>query len=122
MSVLVDIVHPAHVHFYKHIVWNLQRRGISTTIVARDKDVTCKLLDNYGFSYHRVGKSGHKNLLGHAAELLTRDLRLVTLARRARARMILTRNPAGAQAARLLGIHGIFDTDDGPAAGLHYHA
>lgn len=122
MSVLVDIVHPAHVHFYKHIIWNLERRGIGTTIVARDKDVTCQLLDNYGFSYQRVGKSGHSNLLGHAAELLTRDLTLVRHAKRTRARMILTRNPAGAQAGRLLGIHSVFDTDDGPAAGLHYRA
>ena len=122
MSVLVDIVHPAHVHFYKHIIWELERRGVTTSIVARDKDVTCTLLDNYGFAYHRVGKSGHGNLLGHAAELLTRDWALAKLARRMRARMILTRNPAGAHAGRLLGIKSVFDTDDGPAAGLHYRA
>lgn len=122
MSVLVDIVHPAHVHFYKHIVWNLQRHGVSTTIVARDKDVTCQLLDNYGFSYRRVGQSGKKNLFWQAEELVTRDLALAKIARRTGAKVILTRNPAGVQAARLLRLLGIFDTDDGPAAGIHYRA
>ena len=122
MSVLVDIVHPAHVHFYKHIIWELQRQGVATTIVARDKDVTCQLLDNYGFSYRRVGKSGKKNLFWQAEELVTRDLALAKIARTTGARVILTRNPAGVQVARLLRLRGIFDTDDGPAAGLHYRA
>ena len=108
MSVLVDIVHPAHVHFYKHIVWELERRGVRTTIVARDKDVTCQLLDNYGFSYRRVGRSGRKNLFWQAEELLTRDLALARIAKATSARVILTRNPAGVQVARLLRLRGIF--------------
>ena len=33
--------------------------------------------------------------------------------------VIVTRNPAGAQTGRLLGIPAIFDTDDGKAAGIH---
>jgi predicted glycosyltransferase len=34
--------------------------------------------------------------------------------------MIVTRNPAGAQTGRLLGIPSVFDTDDGKAAGVHF--
>lgn len=120
MSVLFDIVHPAHVHFFKHIIRGLAREGVATHIVARDKDVTCQLLDNYGLEYQRVGKSENKNLLRQATELLGRDLTLARIARRTGARVILTRNPAGAQVGRLLGIKSFFDTDDGPAAGMHY--
>lgn len=120
MSVLIDIVHPAHVHFFKHMIQGLTRAGVRTHIVARDKDVTCQLLDNLGLPYQRVGKSGDKNLLRQAAELLGRDLALAKIARRTGARVILTRNPAGAQVGRLLGIKSFFDTDDGPAAGMHY--
>ncbi len=122
MTVLIDIVHPAHVHFYKHIAWDLMRCGVRVTVAARDKDVTCQLLDDYGFEYETIGRSGRKNLLQQASELLSRDYALVRLARDTGARVILTRNPAGAQTGRLLGIKSIFDTDDGPAAGLHYHS
>lgn len=122
MTVLIDIAHPAHVHFYKHVVRALEARGTGVVIAARDKDVTCQLLEAYGFRYRRIGKSGKKSLLGQAAELLHRDSVLARIAREHRVRLILTRNPAGAQVGRMLGIKTVFDTDDGPAAGLHYYS
>ena len=27
MKILIDIGHPGHVHFFKHAVWELQKRG-----------------------------------------------------------------------------------------------
>ena len=122
MTVLIDIVHPAHVHFYKHIAWNLMRSGVPIVVAAREKDVTCDLLDRYGFSYEKIGKSGNKGVFGLARELVSRDYALSAMARRAKAKVILTRNPAGAQVGRLLRIKSIFDTDDGPAAGVHYYS
>jgi predicted glycosyltransferase len=53
-------------------------------------------------------------------ELLRRDLVLAKVARQFKPDMIVTRNPAGAQTGRLLGIPAIFDTDDGKAAGIHF--
>lgn len=119
MKVLFDIVHPAHVHFFKHMIWGLEKRGHETRIVARDKDVTNALLDRLGFRYETVGKP-KKSLFGMAGELLRRDAALAKVARSFRADMIVTRNPAGAQTGRLLGIPSIFDTDDGKAAGVHF--
>jgi predicted glycosyltransferase len=60
--------------------------------------------------------------LGQLAELVRRDLRLARLIRRHDADLVVTRNPAGVQAARALGVPGIFDTDDGSAAGIHFKA
>jgi predicted glycosyltransferase len=117
----VDIVHPAHVHFFKHMVAALEERGIRVTIAARAKDVTLELLDRYGLDYETLGAPG-KGRLKQASELLTRDLALARLAKRCHADLILTRNPSGAQVGRLLGIRSIFDTDDGPQAGVHYWA
>lgn len=122
MRVLFDIVHPAHVHFFKHMLSDLERRGHSTCIVAREKDVTTALLDRLGLSYETVGRSGKKSLFGMAGELVRRDLALARVARRFKPDLIVTRNPAGAQAGRLLGIPAVFDTDDGRAAGIHFHA
>ena len=36
MRVLFDIVHPAHVHFFKHMLTGLAKRGHETRIVARE--------------------------------------------------------------------------------------
>lgn len=120
MRVLFDIVHPAHVHFFKHMLTGLSKRGHQTRIVAREKDVTTALLDRLGFPYDTVGRSAKKSLFGMGRELLNRDVALAKVAFSFKPDMIVTRNPAGAQTGRLLGIPSIFDTDDGKAAGIHF--
>jgi predicted glycosyltransferase len=120
MRVLFDVVHPAHVHFFKHMVHGLGSRGHETRIVARDKDVTISLLDRLGLRYETLGRSGERSLLRMGRELLRRDLGLARVAREFEPDVIVTRNPAGAQTGRLLGIRSVFDTDDGKAAGIHF--
>jgi predicted glycosyltransferase len=36
MRLLVDIGHPAHVHVFKHIIWNLKEHG--HVVKIRDQD------------------------------------------------------------------------------------
>ena len=122
MRILFDIAHPAHVHFFKHMIQDLQSHGHEIAIVSREKDVTCELLDRYGLEYVSVGRAGNKGRGGQLAELLHRDWSLWRISRSFRPDVILTRNPAGVQAARLCGAIGIFDTDDGRAAGIHFRA
>lgn len=123
MRVLFDIVHPAHVHFFKYLHADLVAEGHETLVIAREKDVTLALLDEYRIPYTTVGRSGRTDRLGQARELLERDLTLYRAARSFRPDFVLTRNPAGVQVARLLrGATGVFDTDDGRAAGIHFRA
>lgn len=122
MRIVFDIVHPAHVHFFKHMIWTLERRGHHTAVLAREKEVTCRLLENLGIPFEKVGRPSSGGRIGQLAELVRRDLTLVRLIRRHRADVVVTRNPAGVQAARLAGVTGIFDTDDGSAAGIHFAA
>jgi uncharacterized protein len=120
MRILFDVVHPAHVHFFKHVIRKLNARGHVTRIVARQKDVTTDLLDSLGLPYETVGQSGKKSYFAQAAELVGRDLALMRIAREFKPDVIATRNPAGAQAGRLLGIPAVFDTDNGATAGIHF--
>ncbi|MEM9692274.1 MAG: glycosyltransferase, partial [Myxococcota bacterium] len=122
MRYLFDISHPAHVHFFRHMISELERRGHATTVVARKKDVTVRLLEDMGFDFVAFGAPSSRGRLGQLRELLTRDWRLIRAARAFGADAIVTRNPSGVQAARALGIPGIFDTDDGPSAGIHFYA
>ena len=58
MKIVVDINHPAHVHYFKNFIWEMEKRGHKVLITASAKDVSLKLLDNYGFDYINLGSSG----------------------------------------------------------------
>jgi len=122
MKILFDIAHPAHVHFFRHIVADLNRRGHDTWILSRHKEVTTSLLDQFGMAHTPVGRPSRQGRAGQLLELVNRDLALIRHGRRFRADVVVTRNPAGVQAARMLGAVGIFDTDDGYSAGIHFRA
>lgn len=122
MRVLFDVAHPAHVHFSRHLVAELEAAGHATKVVARHKDVTTDLLDHFGMPYVAVGRARRRGRLGMAAELVRRDLAILRVARAFEPDVIVTRNPAGVQAARLARVRGIFDTDDGRAVGVHFRA
>lgn len=83
MRILVDILHPAHVHFFKHAIQGWRARGHQVCITLRDKDVARALLDQLGFAYDSLGPPG-SGLTGMAGELLRRNLRLWRIVRRFR--------------------------------------
>jgi predicted glycosyltransferase len=119
MRVLFDIVHPAHVHFYKHLYRRLTAEGSECLVLARDKDVTLALLDAYGIPYEVHGRP-RAGLLEQASELAGRDWKLWRIARRLHPDVVLARNPAGMHVARLSRSIGVFDTDNGTSAGIHF--
>ena len=51
MNILVDIGHPAHVHFFKNFIWEMQKRNHKLFINTVNKDVTLDLLEKYNFKY-----------------------------------------------------------------------
>jgi predicted glycosyltransferase len=119
---LFDVVHPAHAHFARFMVGELDRAGHETIVVARDKDVTLDLLTAFGIPFTVVGGPARPGRVALARELVARDASLVRTIRRRRVDVVVTRNPAGVQAARLAGARGVFDTDDGSAVGVHFRA
>lgn len=56
MKVLIDIGHPAHVHFFKNTIWSLQKKGHQIMVVSRDKDVVVDLLNAYGIPHTVLSK------------------------------------------------------------------
>jgi hypothetical protein len=75
VKILVDITHPAHVHFFKHAIWEWQSRGHQVLITGRDKDLALRLLNKYEFDYIPLTRAS-ESLLGLGFEMLKRDLRL----------------------------------------------
>ena len=70
MRCLFDIAHPAHVHLFKHAVWQLKEEGNEVSVVARDKDITVELLNEYGFDYTCLSrmKQGYAGMLFELAQ------------------------------------------------------
>jgi hypothetical protein len=58
LRIVVDINHPAHVHYFKNFIWIMQKRGHELLITATQKEVSYNLLDGYGFQYKKLGSYG----------------------------------------------------------------
>jgi len=76
MRILVDIIHPAHVHFFRNAVSLWKQGGHEVLVTSRKKEVTLELLDRYGIENKclSVQRSG---IFGLFSELLIRDLSLL---------------------------------------------
>ncbi|AKB17608.1 DUF354 domain-containing protein [Methanosarcina sp. WWM596] len=72
MNILFDIGHPKDVNVFKNVIWNLQERGHETKIVARAKENTKRVLEEYGFEYEVCRY--YKTMLGKALGILMNDL------------------------------------------------
>jgi predicted glycosyltransferase len=113
VRILIDILHPAHVHFFRHFRAQMLDRGHEVLVAARDKDVTIDLLDEFGIP-HEVLSRRRRGSVGLAAELVERSARLARVARRFRADALTgIMGPAVAPVGKLLRIPAVvfYDTE-----------
>lgn len=80
MRILFNIGHPAHVHLFKNLIWNLEKKGHECKITTIDKEIAVYLLDVYGFNYDIIG-SAKSTLISKAVELMKIDYRLYEIAK-----------------------------------------
>jgi len=80
MRVLIDILHPAHVHFFRNFHAEMEARGHQVCITARDKDRSVELLRAFDLPYQQISqqKSGGAGL---AVEMAQRTPRLMKIMR-----------------------------------------
>ncbi|TGC07435.1 DUF354 domain-containing protein [Methanolobus halotolerans] len=111
MRVLIDIGHPAHVHFFKNMVLELERNGHQVLVTAREKDVTVNLLESCGIKYEVLSKigSGKGSLI---REWVSRDLKLLKVAKKFDPDILMgVLNPCVAHVAWLTGKASFIFTD-----------
>jgi Uncharacterized protein conserved in archaea len=114
IKLLISVGHPAHVHFFKNLIWNLEKKGHIVKIVARDKDVVLKLLDSYGFNYEVISSKGN-NLIDLGIELLKRHFKLFKIVRDFKPNLIFSGfDPSVAQVGRILHVPTIVFADNRP--------
>ena len=83
MRVVVDINHPADVHFFKNFIREMEKRGHAILITASRKEISYRLLDNYGFPYEKLGSYG-KSLAEKMINIPLLDIRMFLAAKKFR--------------------------------------
>jgi predicted glycosyltransferase len=111
LRVIVDIGHPAHVHFFKNTIWNLEKKGHQVMVVSRDKDVVIELLNAYNIP-HTVLSKVKKGKIYLLEELLIRESKLYNIARKFNPDLIMgILSPEAAHVAWALGKKSIIFND-----------
>ncbi|MBF0621028.1 MAG: DUF354 domain-containing protein [Magnetococcales bacterium] len=73
MKIIVDIVHPAHVHFFRHPIQQWQASGHEVLITSRHKEIATDLLDALGLKHQVLSSLGGGGFVALARELITRN-------------------------------------------------
>jgi uncharacterized protein len=79
MKYLIDIGHPAHVHYFRHFANEMIAKGWEVLFTCRDKEMTISLLTHYNLNYVCFGKP-FKSLLGKIFGLFYFTLRVLLIA------------------------------------------
>ena len=114
MAILIDIGHPAHVHFFKNFIWDLQNCNTDFVVTTREKEMNLKLLEYYGIPYLNMGKN-KKSMVGKALGLVRTDLELLRIIKKHKVTtMTGIGSPYIATVGRLANIRSIVFTDSEP--------
>ena len=111
MHLLIDINHPAHIHFFKHLIKIQQDMGNTITVTASKKDITVQLLQELNISFIYVGSYG-KSLLSKIIQIPIMAFRLFHIAKKLKPDMMLgIASSRIAHAGWLLNIRTLIFTD-----------
>lgn len=113
MKILIDIGHPAHVHYFRNFIRIMEENGHTFFITARKKEVVFDLLDYYQFNYKSRG-TGKNGVVGKFLYIIKADIILFKLAKKFNPDLFLSfASPYAAQTAALLRKpHIAFDDTD----------
>ena len=112
LRLLIDILHPAHVHVFRNLAEDCVRLGHSVFITMREKECTGELLDQYGLDYETLSRQ--RSGAGLAVELVQRSARLWRVVDRFRPHFLTgIMGPSIAPVGRL---HGAFRRQRGRVA------
>ncbi len=102
MNILIDIGHPAHIHYFRNMVKILEKKGFSFHFTLRERDSTVALMDRYGFKYSKRGKGG-KSIINKIFAMPFINFKVLSVARRFKPDLLVSfASPYAAQIAWLI--------------------
>lgn len=111
MKILIDIGHPAHVHYFKNFIKIMNTKDHDILLVARKKEVTHDLLRHYNLDFISRG-SGRKTLLGKLLYLFFANVKIFNVSLKFKPDVFLSfASPYAAQVSKILNKPHISLTD-----------
>jgi uncharacterized protein len=101
MRILIDIGHPAHVHYFRNLAAIFLERGSEVIFTTRDKEVAIQLLEHYNLQYVNFGRP-FKSRAGKIFGLLWFTLKMLKVALKFKPDMFLNATQYSALVAWLL--------------------
>lgn len=103
MKILIDINHPAHVHYFKNFYKIMVDLGNEVLVVSRNKEIEHKLLTSYHIPYVSRGK-GQSGKISKFLYMIYADVKIFLLALKFRPDVFLNfLHPYPSHVARLIG-------------------
>src|SRR5690606_32079126 len=111
MKVLIDINHPAHVHYFRNFSEIMRSKGHQVIFVSRDKEMAHQLLNLYNLNFIDRGK-GNDGKFGKLLYMLYADYKLFKIARKVKPDLFLNfLHPYPSHVARILNIPSLVFSD-----------
>jgi hypothetical protein len=102
MKYIIEIGHPAHVHHFKYLYWELKQRGHDVLIIARDKECVVELLKSYRMNFSLLGKTSG-NLLKKIISIFSCDFKLLRISKKYKPDIFISRvSPASSHVSYLM--------------------
>ena len=102
MKIIIDIGHPAHVHYFKHVIKIFKNRGHEICIIAREREFIFELLNELELPYINRG-TGRNSLLGKFFYMFSGSKMIFSIAKKFKPDLFLSfSSPYAAQAAFLM--------------------
>jgi predicted glycosyltransferase len=118
-KILFYVGHPAHYHNIRNLAARLEKKGFSVLVVAREKDVLFRLLENCPFETILIGGAAGHSRLHKAAHLFNRELQMIAIARKHKPMLMMGTDMIITHVGKLLGIPSfILNEDDAEAVPL----
>jgi predicted glycosyltransferase len=112
MNILIDIGHPAHVHYYRNLANDLLKEGHNVVFSVKDIDIVKKLMEFYGFSYSILP---HKrdSLLGKVVRQMQYNWKLLRICQREKIDIAIGSSVSVVHVSKISPVKSIiFDDDD----------
>lgn len=112
MRILIDIGHPAHVHLFRNVASELEKKGHKVFFSVRDIPIAKRLMEYYGLSYIDLG-SKKDSLFGKAWTVLLQDCKVLRFVKKQKIDIGLSSGivlPHVAQLSKMVAFE--FDDDD----------
>jgi len=112
VKVLIDIGHPAHVHYYRNLARELENSKCKVFWTVKDIPVAKKLLDYYGFEYIVLPKKADR-IPGKVLRQFQYNLKLLRLCQREKIDIAVGTSVSVAHVSKIFNVNSIvFDDDD----------